>query len=127
MTTVTQIFFNGKVFLLMLVSVAIAIVFSLMVFMPETYEFGEKDLTIKRAWPKKVLVIPYENILKYKAMGFFRNMKRDFDSVEMVLTYTLPGKAWRKTISCHPKKVLAFVKLIQERCPNLEPDLDLLL
>jgi len=122
---VTQVFFDGDVLLLMAIFAVLAIMVSLVLFLPELYEFREKSFCISKPKLKKEIDIPYGNIMKYEAVGMFRQLKREFDSAEIILTYTPADGGRKRTVLCHPKNVLGFVKTLQERCPNLQYEEDL--
>ena len=122
LTIVTQVFFNGDVLLLMVIFATLAVLFSLLVFLPEHYEFGERALSVGRPGSKRTVSIPYDHILKFDTVGLFRHLKKDFDSAEVILTFKPTRGGRKRTISCHPKNVLGFVKTLQEKCPDLVQD-----
>ncbi len=122
LTVITQVFFHGHVLLLMAIFAVLAVTFSLLVFLPEVYEFGEESLSIVKPKLRITVRIPYDQILKIDTVGLFRHLKRDFDSVEVILTFRPSGGKRKRTVSCHPKNVLAFVKALQEKCPDLEQE-----
>lgn len=115
---VTQLFFNENVLALAAVSAVCGVVFSCLVFLPETYELQENALVVESALRKR-LVIPYEQILHIDTVGTFRGSKRDFDTVEVMVKYRPTGKKLTRTVSCHPKNVLGFVNTLKPSCPNL--------
>ena len=120
---VTQLFFGGGATLLTAVIAVISALFSWLVFAPEHYELKENALVICRGVSGRCMDIRYDSIISIDSVGNFRSAKRDLDSVEVVIKYRL-GDGRRRSVSCHPKNVLGFVRLLQDRCPNLEPDLD---
>lgn len=122
LTIVTQLFFGGEVLLLMGVFAACALIFSWLVFEPEIYELQENHLVVIRG--KRCFEIPYEWIIVIDTLGSFRGLKRDIDSTEVVLKYKLEGTEKKKSISCHPKNVMRFAKLLREKCPSLDTELD---
>ena len=116
---VTQIFFEGDVLLLIAILTVCELVFSYLVFWPETYEFRETSLAIV-TWKQKIRKeIPYSSVFALETVGRFREAKRDFDTVEILLTYVPAGSKLARSVSCHPKNVHGFVKELQVRCPNL--------
>lgn len=119
LTIITQVFFDGDVLLLMALFAVLAVVFSLMVFLPETYEFREETLSVVNPKLKRVVHIPYDRIVKIDTVGLFRQLKKDFDSTEVILTFKPVGGERKRTISCHPKNVLGFMRMLHEKCPHL--------
>lgn len=119
-----QLFFAGDVLLLILALAACTAVFCALVFLPETYELREDSLTVANKLLGSSVYIPYSTVLHIDTVGSFRSSKRDFDTVEVILKYRPAGKKGTRTISCHPKNVQGFVKSLQEKCPNLIPDME---
>lgn len=117
--TITQLFFGGGVLLFWLVVAACAGVFSYLVFVPETYEFQKNAIVIEKAGRGKSTCIPYENVIKFDTVGSFLLAKKDADMIEVILTYRPAGKSGSTTVSCHPKKVHEFVKVLQRKCPDV--------
>ena len=115
---VTQLFFQEDVLALAAVFAVLGLVFSCLVFLPESYELQEGALVVDSALRKR-LVIPYEQILHIDTVGTFRSSKRDFDTVEVIVKYRPLGKKLTRTVSCHPKNVLGFVNTLKPSCPNL--------
>ena len=116
---VTQIFFDGDVMLLIAVLAVCELVFSYLVFWPETYEFRETSLVIATTGGRRRAEIPYCTVFDVETAGKFREAKKDFDSVEIILTYVPTGKKLARSVSCHPKNVHDFINELQLRCPNL--------
>ena len=116
---VTQLFLEGDVLLLIAVLTAYELIFSYLVFWPETYEFRETSLAIITGKQKIRKEIPYSSVFVLETVGRFRDAKKDFDAVEVLLTYVPDGKKLAHSVSCHPKHVRGFVKELQQRCPNL--------
>ena len=116
---ITQIFFDGDLLLLIAISAACELVFSYLVFWPEVYEFQETSLVITTIGQKNRAEIPYNAVFDFETVGRFRDAKKDFDTVEIILTYVPSGKKRARSVSCHPKNVHGFVNELQLRCPNL--------
>ena len=119
---VTQLFFGGGATLLTAVIAVISGLFSWLVFAPEYYELKEDALFICRGVSGRCMGIRYDSIISIDSVGNFRSAKRDLDSVEVLIKYRL-GDGRMRSVFCHPKNVLGFVRLLQDRSPNLEPDL----
>ena len=116
---ITQFFFDGDVLRLMVVLATCELVFSYLAFWPETYELREDSLVIVAVGKRARGEIPYHTVFDLETVGRFRDAKKDFDTVEIILTYVPTGKKMARSVSCHPKNVHAFVKELQPRCPNL--------
>lgn len=116
---ITQIFFDGDILLLIAILTICELVFSYLVFWPETYEFRDDFLAIVTVGNKVMREIPYRAVYDLETVGRFRDAKKDFDTVEIILTYVPAGKKGARSVSCHPKNVHAFVNELQSRCPNL--------
>ena len=119
LTIVTWVFFDGNVVLLMGIFALLAIAFSLIVFLPEVYEFGDETLSVVNPKLKRAVHIRYDQILKFDTVGLFRHLKKDFDTTEVIITFKPAGGGSKRTISCHPKNVLEFMRTLQEKCPQL--------
>ena len=115
---VTYLFFHENVLTLAVVFTVCGVVFSCLVFLPESYELQVDALVVESALRKR-LVIPYAQILHIDTVGTFRGSKRDFDTVEVIVKYRPLGKKLTRTVSCHPKNVLGFVNTLKPSCPNL--------
>lgn len=121
---VAQLFFGGGVLALILVIAICAGVYSFLVFVPEVYEFRDDSFAVVNTLLHRSVTIPYATILHIDTVGTFRSSKRDFDSVEVIVKYRPQGKKRVRSISAHPTNVRDFFKLLQERCPNLIPEMD---
>ena len=119
-TIVAQLIFNESVLLLLSVLTVCASIFSVLVFAPETYNFTEKFFLIIKGNGRKTICIPYDSIVKFDTVGSFRLSKIEFDTVEVILTYKQNESKRKKTISCHPRNVQEFVRILQDACPHLE-------
>lgn len=124
LTVITQVFFDVNVLLWLVIIVVLTVTYSLVVFLPEVYEFKEETFSVVNIKLNKSVIIPYDRIIKIDTVGLFRNIKKDFDSAEIIITYKPVGKGNKCTILCHPKNIMAFVKLLYEKCPNLIQDND---
>ena len=118
LSVATHLLFDGNVLALAAIFAACGLVFSCLVFLPESYELREDALVVESALRKR-LVIPYEQILHVDTVGTFRGSKRDFDTVEVIVKYRPIGKKLTRSVSCHPKNVLGFVNTLKPSCPNL--------
>ena len=116
---ITQFFFDGDVLRLMVVLAACELVFSYLAFWPETYELREDSLSIVAAKRRQRANIPYDTIVDIDTVGTFRASKKDFDTVEIILTFVPRGKRRARSVSCHPKDSHRFVAGLRARCPNL--------
>ena len=116
---IAQLFFNGDVLRLITILSVCELALSWMVFWPETYELREDSLAIVTVGEKVIREIPYHAVFDLETVGRFRDAKKDFDTVEIILTYVPVGKKRARSVSCHPKNVQAFVEKLQSRCPNL--------
>ena len=116
---ITQIFFEGDVLLLIAILTVCELIFSYLVFWPETYEFRDASLAIVTLKQRVRKEIPYCSVFDLETVGRFRDAKKDFDTVEILLTYVPTGKKMARSVSCHPKNVHGFVKELRLRCPNL--------
>lgn len=119
-----QLFFDGDVLLLIMALAVCTAAFCALVFLPEAYELREQSLVVVNEKLRREISVPYDGILHIDTVGSFRSSKRDFDAVEVILKYRPAGKKGTRTISCHPKNVQGFVKSLQEKCPNLIPDME---
>jgi len=124
LSVVAQLFFGGGTLALILVVAICAGVYSFLVFIPEVYELRDDSLTVINTLLRRSVTIPYTTILHIDTVGTFRSSKRDFDSVEVIVKYKPQGKKRPRSISAHPTNVRDFFKLLQERCPNLIPEMD---
>lgn len=115
---VTQIFFSGKVLVLAALFAVCGVVFSCLVFLPESYMLREDALVVER-FLRKPMILPYGEILHIDTVGTFRSSKRDMDTVEVIVKYRPTGKKLARSVSCHPRNVLGFVNALKPKCPNL--------
>ena len=119
LTLVTQLFFNGNVLHLLILLAVCTAVYAWLVFLPETYELRDDSLTVVRLFGRKTVRIPCADILQIDVNGTFREFKKEADSAEAILRYRSGEDGRTRTIACHPKNLIGFVKSLQEKCPNL--------
>lgn len=124
LAAIVQLFFGGGALPLILVVAVCAVVYSLLVFIPEIYELRDDSLTVVNTLWHRSITVPYATILHIDTVGTFRSSKRNLDSVEVIVKYRPHGNKRVQSISVHPTNVRDFVKLLQEQCPNLLADLD---
>lgn len=124
LTVIVQVFFDGGVSLLLLILAVCTAVFSYLVFLPEIYELREDSLVVVNQLLQHSISVPYDTVLQIDTVGSFRNSKRDIDTVEVIVRYRPRGKKRTRSLSIHPKNVPDFFKQLQERCPNLIPELE---
>ena len=116
-----QLFFGGGALpLLFFFGIGLAL-FAGLAFLPESYEITEDALLVDRKLFGRRL-IPFQEILQLDVVGNYRFFKRDFDSAEVIVRYRPAGKKRVRSVSCHPEGMLEFVRLLQEKCPNLIPE-----
>ena len=120
---VSQIFYGSDLTLLMAILTCCGFLYAFLLLTPIAYGFEETELVLVNPKPMQNKRIRYADVIYIDTVGSFLLSKKDFDTVEVILTYQL-ANGWKKTVSCHPKNVTDFVKTLHERCPNIVQDMD---
>ena len=116
---ITQLFFGGGALLILAALTIISVVYTYLVFWPECYEFKEHSFLLTNSKRERTLEIRYLDIIDFNTVGSFQLSQRDFDTVEVILTYRTGPKERKRTVSCHPKDIHGFVNMLQKQCPHL--------
>ena len=119
----SQLFYGSDLTLLMAILTVCGLLYAFLLLTPIAYDFEETELVLVNPKPLQSKRIRYADVIYIDTVGSFHLSKKDFDTVEVILTCRL-ASGWKKTVSCHPKNVTDFVKTLHERCPNIVQDMD---
>ena len=120
---VSQIIYGSDLTLLIAILMFCGLLYAFLLLTPIAYVFEETELVLVNPKPMRSKRIRYADVIYIDTVGSFLLSKKDFDTVEVILTYRL-SSGWKKTVSCHPKNVTDFVKTLHEHCLNIIQDMD---
>lgn len=115
-----QLIYSSNLWRLLGILTACEAVFLFLILTPLSYKFEDDCLVLINPGPIGDKRISYSTVVKQDTVGSFLHSQKDFNSIEVILTYCPEGAGRNRTISCHPENVRGFVQLLREKCPNLE-------